>query len=288
MYYNSNKNNHDYYNSYKEELAELEAYNKQTNIQRIIKVIFFMLMLGLFALGSMYLYKYFYPSVLTNTSIKVAHKIKLESKKPLTPIVMTENELPKSLQLRESKMQSIESIQENATDTYNPIKVVKKSVSPKDIELIVQIIMAQMDEPQEPTLKEQLVAIESKEFDTKDLKESNHYNKIILTENKTRETNGSSEIQNHALVELTQDLNNVLNEPTSQNRSDYSRAISKEVVTRSNEMRIIVVQKGDTLSKIAKKAYGNYDDYPRIFSANPEIIKNPNQIYAGQRLRVPA
>ncbi|RUM69524.1 MAG: hypothetical protein DSZ07_04455 [Sulfurovum sp.] len=52
-------------------------------------------------------------------------------------------------------------------------------------------------------------------------------------------------------------------------------------------MRIIIVKKGDTLSKIAKKAYGSIDAYPKIFMANPEIIKNPNEIFVGQRLRIP-
>jgi len=47
------------------------------------------------------------------------------------------------------------------------------------------------------------------------------------------------------------------------------------------------VQKGDTLSKIAKRAYDNCDAYIKIFKANPEVIKNPNQIFIGQKLRIP-
>jgi len=45
-----------------------------------------------------------------------------------------------------------------------------------------------------------------------------------------------------------------------------------------NGMQIIIIQKGDTLSKIAQRAYGDYTDYKKIFTANPEIIQNPNQI----------
>jgi len=52
-------------------------------------------------------------------------------------------------------------------------------------------------------------------------------------------------------------------------------------------MRIIMVKDGDSLSKIAKRAYGSYDSYIKIFEANPEIIKNPNEIFVGQRLRIP-
>lgn len=47
------------------------------------------------------------------------------------------------------------------------------------------------------------------------------------------------------------------------------------------------VQPGDTLWGIAKKYYGNGAQYPKIVSANP-IIKNPNLIYDGQILSIPA
>lgn len=47
------------------------------------------------------------------------------------------------------------------------------------------------------------------------------------------------------------------------------------------------VKPGDTLSKIAKKYYGNAMKYPVIFEANREIIKDPNLIYPGQKLRIP-
>lgn len=46
----------------------------------------------------------------------------------------------------------------------------------------------------------------------------------------------------------------------------------------------VVVKTGDTLSKIAKK---NSTTYVRIFYANKKI-KDPNVIFAGQKLRIPA
>jgi nucleoid-associated protein YgaU len=48
-----------------------------------------------------------------------------------------------------------------------------------------------------------------------------------------------------------------------------------------------VIQKGDSLSAIAKRYYGNAKDYPRIFEANREVIKNPDLIYPGQKIRIP-
>ena len=47
------------------------------------------------------------------------------------------------------------------------------------------------------------------------------------------------------------------------------------------------VQKGDTLSKIAKQHYGDANKYPQIFEANKPMLKDPDEIYPGQRLRIP-
>ena len=47
------------------------------------------------------------------------------------------------------------------------------------------------------------------------------------------------------------------------------------------------IQSGDTLSAIAKKYYGNASDYPRIFEANREVIKDANLIYPDQKIRIP-
>jgi nucleoid-associated protein YgaU len=44
---------------------------------------------------------------------------------------------------------------------------------------------------------------------------------------------------------------------------------------------------GDTLSGIAKKFYGDAMQYPRLFEANREVIKDPDLIYPGQKIRVP-
>ncbi|MBU1669409.1 LysM peptidoglycan-binding domain-containing protein [bacterium] len=133
------------------------------------------------------------------------------------------------------------------------------------------------------SLEEQLVAAEEQVMEKQTLKESNHYNKVIVSSNEPV-TDTSNE-----LMQLQNSLNDALEENTEKSEgSDYSKAISEEVVVRSNEMRTIVVKEGDTLSKIAKEAYGNYDDYVKIFNANPEVVKNPDEIYAGQRLRIPS
>ncbi len=48
-----------------------------------------------------------------------------------------------------------------------------------------------------------------------------------------------------------------------------------------------VVEKGDTLWKIAEKAYGDGNKYPRIVEVNKEVIKDANKIFPGQKIRVP-
>jgi nucleoid-associated protein YgaU len=48
-----------------------------------------------------------------------------------------------------------------------------------------------------------------------------------------------------------------------------------------------IIKKGDTLSAIAKQFYGKANDYPKIFEANREVIKDPNLIFPGQKIRIP-
>ena len=55
----------------------------------------------------------------------------------------------------------------------------------------------------------------------------------------------------------------------------------------STAEKVYVVVAGDSLSKIAKREYGNANDWPRIFEANRDILKDPNKIFPGQKLRIP-
>jgi LysM repeat protein len=47
------------------------------------------------------------------------------------------------------------------------------------------------------------------------------------------------------------------------------------------------VKSGDTLSKIAKQFYGDANKYSAIFEANKPMLKDPDEIYPGQTLRIP-
>lgn len=59
------------------------------------------------------------------------------------------------------------------------------------------------------------------------------------------------------------------------------------VDTPEPESRMYTVKSGDTLSKIAQDVYGN-GDYMKIFEANKPLLSDPNKIYPGQVLRIPA
>ena len=47
------------------------------------------------------------------------------------------------------------------------------------------------------------------------------------------------------------------------------------------------IQSGDTLWNIAKEYLGNGARYTEIFEANKEVIKSPDLIYPGQKIRIP-
>jgi nucleoid-associated protein YgaU len=54
------------------------------------------------------------------------------------------------------------------------------------------------------------------------------------------------------------------------------------------EAQFHTVISGDTLGKIAKNYYGNAMKYPVIFEANKPMLSDPDKIYPGQVLRIPA
>lgn len=59
------------------------------------------------------------------------------------------------------------------------------------------------------------------------------------------------------------------------------------VNVESTESQWHTVVKGDTLSAIAQKAYGNAGAYNVIFEANRPMLSHPDKIYPGQKLRIP-
>lgn len=57
--------------------------------------------------------------------------------------------------------------------------------------------------------------------------------------------------------------------------------------SQGSKVEFYVIQKGDTLSAVAQRYYGKASEYPRLFEANREVIKDPDKIFVGQKIRIP-
>lgn len=59
-----------------------------------------------------------------------------------------------------------------------------------------------------------------------------------------------------------------------------------DIQTDGSEENVYEVKSGDSLSKIAKNYPGM--TWQKIYDANKDIIKDPNIIHAGQKLKIPS
>lgn len=55
----------------------------------------------------------------------------------------------------------------------------------------------------------------------------------------------------------------------------------------SGQEQTYTVVSGDSLSKIAKRYYGDANQWRRIHDANKDQISNPDLIHPGQKLKIP-
>ncbi len=62
--------------------------------------------------------------------------------------------------------------------------------------------------------------------------------------------------------------------------------LNRTAGTTGQEQTYTVVA-GDSLSKIAKRFYGDASLWPRLHEANRDQITNPDLIHPGQRLKIP-
>ncbi|MDQ2869494.1 MAG: LysM peptidoglycan-binding domain-containing protein [Acidobacteriota bacterium] len=56
---------------------------------------------------------------------------------------------------------------------------------------------------------------------------------------------------------------------------------------KQKTLRMYIVESGDSLSKIAKRFYGDAAAWKRIYQENRDVIQNPDLIQPGWRLRIP-
>lgn len=67
-------------------------------------------------------------------------------------------------------------------------------------------------------------------------------------------------------------------------RVDENLTIAQD---NGSDSEMYVVKSGDTLWAIANEAYGDGNRYPEIFEANKPMLKDADEIFPGQVLRIP-
>jgi len=234
--------------------------------------------------------------------------------------VTAESSLPQSIQESQQPAQApsaapantvvTQPTQTQAVQNAVTTQVAKQEgkMSPDEIAAVVAAVMQQMNQqqasqpvssPKVPKNDAQLMSTLSetevdsvssdlvKELESADLSQNTQvtnnqkqvdvYNKINV-----QDASGTD-----ALSQLSDQIDALTSEKIQEDRAaNYTTSLQGEVSTRENEMRVIVVKRGDTLGKIAKRAYGNVMEYKRIYKANPHVTR-PDRIYVGQKLRIP-
>ncbi|MGH7287195.1 MAG: LysM peptidoglycan-binding domain-containing protein [Myxococcota bacterium] len=70
-------------------------------------------------------------------------------------------------------------------------------------------------------------------------------------------------------------------------KADFSNVQAGSSQAQVPQEEVYTVVAGDSLSKIAKRSYGDANQWRRIFEANRDQIKNPDLIQPGWKLRIP-
>ncbi|CAA6826729.1 MAG: Unknown protein [uncultured Sulfurovum sp.] len=223
-----------------------------------------------------------------------------EKKKQLVSHISKESE-PTLEKRDETKVASVNQIEKNVLqektskqkviekESLAELKTVEQSklhnIKQDDKELLGYLSQSSVDSVKPSTVKSEVASKTQKSTKKRQQKKNvDTYNKVVLVKNSAGDE----------LSKLSQLMSDVVKAPKD-NTSDknkeslntYTSAIRKEVATRVNEMRIIIVKQGDTLGSLALKAYGNVMHYPKIFAANPDILEDPNKLSIGQRIRIP-
>ena len=83
---------------------------------------------------------------------------------------------------------------------------------------------------------------------------------------------------------------------TEQERPDFSNVQS--AVTSTEEIiggeggstgeQTYTIEKGDTLSAVSKRFYGKAKFWRQIFEANRDTIEDPDRVFPGQTIKLPA
>lgn len=222
----------------------------------------------------------------------------------------TKEEKPELITVIEEtkKEEPIKSVQSTVTSEVTRAVSTQGKMSPEEVAAVVAAVMKQMNQQKSLDTSTQSAAVKQDNALINELSNSDvdSVSADLIKELENIDMNEHTQIDNSAkqidvynkvnmqdvsgadtLSQLSEQINSVLQESASNDKvTTYTQSLKSEVDVRKNEMRIIVVRKGDTLGKIAKRAYGNVMDYKKIHKANPELTR-PDRIYIGQKLRIP-
>lgn len=109
--------------------------------------------------------------------------------------------------------------------------------------------------------------------------------KLQIKDGYVTEENGKLKIGGTTQYQLEKDrIWDAIKKDGGENPTDLVADIS---ITDNSIYGIHTVESGDTLSKIAKSAYGDANSYMKIFEANRDKLNDPNMIKVGQELVIP-
>jgi len=242
--------------------------------------------------------------------IATPKKVQKPQQKPdtndLEQLVAQEENSNNDTPAKESATPANSNVQKAVSNVAN--KVAETKLSKEDLATIAKLVAAELKKSNTQNKieakgedKKLVQALQAASTDT--LKEQNvDVSKVVKGDVKAKASNKKIDTFNKVVVKpktkgddeftkLTQEIDSILQSKDVQQveqSNKYNKIIQAETEQRKKELRFYVVKKGDTLSTIARKVYGKSSLYKKIYEANPDLIKNPNRIYIGMKLRVPA
>jgi nucleoid-associated protein YgaU len=82
-------------------------------------------------------------------------------------------------------------------------------------------------------------------------------------------------------------MSQLVDDSSVKSQSMYSDAISRELDDKHKfKGKVVVVKKGDTLSSLAEKYYGDAMAFHKILKNNKNISEQSNTLYVGEKINI--
>jgi len=299
-------NQEEYNDYYRQEIEGSELNGGEDEGGGMMSKLIALLVLLVLAIGGYFGYNAMNTS--NENSVDSSLQVSVEPSLPQSVQEEAADEENEAAQSTEKVVEVEKNIQNSVTEEVAKAVSAKGKMSPEEVASIVAAVMQQMNEKtptsssSKPNAVKQDIELMDKLSDTEvdsvsedlikelegvDISENTHVDNSKKQVDVYNKVNVQSVSGQDELSQLSNEINSVINEGIGNDKAaNYTANITKEVATRQNEMRIIIVKKGDTLGKLAQRAYGNVMDYKKIYRANPEVTR-PDRIYIGQKLRIP-